>query len=176
MNKEAVMQNFLRNFFIVLYLPGTFLHELSHAFVTILVGGKLSKFTIFPRIEEKKIVYGSVSSLVDYHFKFILIGLAPLVWWGLLIYLILHTNFYLKLTSLNTFSFEIFLDLLKILFFSIFSWETFLFVQLFWAGTLSKQDIKVALGGLFSISGLIFSFIIGMFLFYGFKTNWSFLS
>lgn len=53
----------LRNskLFIILFeLPGTFIHELSHASIVVLTGGKIESFTILPKFEKTRIVLGSV--------------------------------------------------------------------------------------------------------------------
>ncbi len=140
-------------FKIILYFPGTFAHEFAH-WVCALLFGSTKGFNIIPRRDGDRLIFGSVRAAVRYKVFWIFIGAAPLVWWVALYmllkyYLIMHSVIEAPkvsiVLSLQRLPFPSVVDLL-------FLW---LSTQLFWAGRLSMQDIKMCLAGLFSVSGAI---------------------
>jgi len=137
----------------ILYLFGTFLHEFSH-FAVALVFGRPEGFSIAPRIEGDRLVFGEVKARVRYKVLSVFIATAPLIWWVFLFLIVKHflsvhhatrmqgTNIKMLMLKLQTCSFP-----------DIFSlWIAF---QLLWAGRLSVQDIKVCFKGIISPSGLM---------------------
>jgi hypothetical protein len=67
-------------FFWVLFLPGTFLHELSHWLAATLLGVKTSKFSVWPKKQRGgELQMGAVQVHVSDPFRHSLIGLAPLI-------------------------------------------------------------------------------------------------
>jgi hypothetical protein len=140
-------------FKLILYFPGTVLHELAHYAAAVLFG-KAEGFTVIPRQEGNRYVLGSVISRTRYKLLSSLIALAPLVWWLILLLILSHnhiigTNRGLPVVyfgvvgkKIRTFTY---IDIL-------FLW---LFLQMLWAGRLSVRDIKNVFTGLFSLSGLV---------------------
>lgn len=63
----------------VLFLPGTFLHEVSHFFMAHLLRVPVGKMSLTPHIEEKSILMGSVSIAKTDIVRRFLIGVAPFV-------------------------------------------------------------------------------------------------
>ncbi len=138
---------------IILYFPGTFAHEFSH-WVCALLFGSAKGFNIVPRREGDNLIFGSVSAAVRYKVFWIFIGAAPLVWWVALYrllkyYLVMHAVIETPKVYI-TLSFERLASASPVDLF--FLW---LATQLFWAGRLSMQDIKMCMAGLFSVSGAI---------------------
>lgn len=75
--------------FWVLFLPGTFLHELSHWVTAKLLGVKTSRFSLWPTIKKKgELQMGSLQVEVADPFRHSLIGLAPLIFGSLAVLLI----------------------------------------------------------------------------------------
>jgi hypothetical protein len=67
-------------FFWVLFLPGTFLHELSHWLAAKLLGVKTSRFSVWPKQQGGgELQMGAVQVQVSDPFRHSLIGLAPLI-------------------------------------------------------------------------------------------------
>lgn len=65
--------------FIILFLPGTFIHEMSHYLMAKLLFVPVGKFTITPRFQEKEIVLGSVSIAKKDILRRLVIGAAPII-------------------------------------------------------------------------------------------------
>jgi hypothetical protein len=117
--------------------------------------GRAEGFSVIPKVEGEKVVFGSVRSRTRYRILSSFVASAPLVWWALLIMLLIHfgllrtgggmpeMNIAPVLRRLHDFSLR---DLLLI----------WLFIQLLWAGRLSVPDIKNSFRGLLSVSGLVF--------------------
>lgn len=63
----------------LLFMPGTFIHELSHAITAIFLGAKLKSFSIWPKFENNtiKLGYAEVTKLDT--FRNTLIGISPLI-------------------------------------------------------------------------------------------------
>jgi hypothetical protein len=136
------------------YILGTFLHELAHYCAAALFG-KPARFSLVPRIEGGMMTFGSTSVRVRYRMLMVFIAAAPLVWWGVLYYLLVgHTQ--LVLLAKRTAAGDSTLLLNKVKALSLgdlfFSW---VLVQLFWAGKLSLTDMKELLRGALSLSGLV---------------------
>jgi len=75
--------------FWALFLPGTFLHELSHWLTAALLGVKTSRFSLWPTIKRRgELQMGSVQVEVADPFRHSLIGLAPLIFGSLAVLLI----------------------------------------------------------------------------------------
>lgn len=137
----------------VFYFLGTCLHELAH-YIAALILGKAEGFSVFPKIEGDRFIFGSVKSRARYKVLSSFIAAAPLVWWAVLFFVLRHfhiirissgmpeINANMIIKRIETFSLS---DLFYI----------WLFIQILWAGKLSMQDIKNFFKGVFSISGLV---------------------
>ncbi len=137
----------------VLFLPGTFLHELAHFTAALLLGKPLG-FSLLPRRSGNSIVFGSTTARVRYKVLSVFISLAPLVWWLALLFLLNYFRIiHFTLAEPNI---RFLMPWEKLvppsLHEVLFLW---LAAQLLWAGRLSLQDIKTLLGGIFSLSGLV---------------------
>lgn len=87
-------------FFWVIFLPGTFLHELSHWLTANLLGVRTVKFSLWPEIKKGgQLQMGAVQVEVGDPFRHSLIGVAPLVFGSLAVLLIGHGQ--LNLTSIG---------------------------------------------------------------------------
>lgn len=76
-----------------LFLPGTFIHELSHAITATFLGLRVTKFSIWPKVENGGIKMGYAQFIVLDVFRNSLIGLAPLIY-GICILYFLIINFF----------------------------------------------------------------------------------
>jgi hypothetical protein len=66
-------------FYYLLLLPGIILHELSHAAVAVLLGLKVSEFSLGPRVRGRYVELGSVRVTSGGTLRDSLVGLAPFV-------------------------------------------------------------------------------------------------
>jgi hypothetical protein len=74
----------------LIFLPGTTLHECSHALLVKLIGGKIVEFSLTPSEEERGIELGHVRYDEDVDPFFVgVMGIAPLIFGGLVVFLIL---------------------------------------------------------------------------------------
>ena len=64
---------------VILVLPGTIIHELSHFIVAALLLSKDISFSIWPRFHNNQVIYGSVSFIPRLQVFLIPISLAPLM-------------------------------------------------------------------------------------------------
>jgi hypothetical protein len=137
----------------ILYLFGTFLHEFSH-FAAALAFGRPEGFSIAPRIEGDRLIFGEVKARVRYKVLSVFIAAAPIIWWVFLFFIGKHFLSVYHATYMQ--GTDIRMLLLKLKTCSLpdvfFLWIAF---QLFWAGRLSMQDIKVCFKGIISPSGLM---------------------
>jgi hypothetical protein len=137
----------------IFFLLGTFLHELIH-FVVALCLGKAEGFSVRPRIEGDTVIFGSVRSKVRYKVLSSFIAIAPLLWWVILLLILQHLCVLRISGRVPRIRAAAVLRMLKHFSLSdVFS--LWLFVQMFWAGTLSVTDIKNFFGGIFSLSGVL---------------------
>jgi hypothetical protein len=85
----------------IMFLPGTFIHELSHALTATLLGSRVTKFSIWPQVENGGIKMGYAQFIVLDVVRNTFIGIAPLIFGIIILYfLILNfftVNIYLKL-------------------------------------------------------------------------------
>lgn len=156
----------------IFYFFGTFLHESAHWIAAKLTfsytpssgfvededinGNTYRKevpgFTIIPKIKKDKVVYGHVLAVPRFKVAFIPIAMAPLVWWVALYYYLEYLEVLYLYVNYETIQIEF-------NYLSLFRMESILHIyvslQLFWAGRLSSQDVKMIFVGLFSISSLI---------------------
>ncbi len=65
--------------FVLFFLPGTFLHELSHFVAAKLLLVHVGKFSLVPKKKEKEIVLGSVTIAQTGVVRRIIIGSAPVI-------------------------------------------------------------------------------------------------
>jgi len=165
----------------IFYLIGTFLHEATHWIgakttfsqtpKSVVVDEeddngntykkKVSGFTIIPKIKKDRVVYGHVYAIPKYNMFYIIIAIAPIVWFVALYYLLAHYGFVTININKETLLFQ--LDYKSL--FQFQNWFIiYLSLQLIWAGTLSSQDIKMFLNGIFSIS--FFVLLLGVFIIY----------
>ena len=136
----------------VLYLCGTFLHELSH-FAAAFLLGKPEGFSIMPRINGNSFVFGEVRAKVRYKVFGVFIAIAPLVWWVVLFFMVKHILPAFQGPEMQGLNITTFLERLK----SLSLLDVFLVwfaSQLLWAGRLSMQDMKTCVRGIVSPSGL----------------------
>ncbi|MBN1220358.1 MAG: hypothetical protein JXM69_15635 [Anaerolineae bacterium] len=75
-------------FFWVLFLPGTFLHELSHWLTAKLLRVKTGRFSLWPKQRRGQLQMGAVQVEVADPFRHSLIGLAPLIFGSMAILII----------------------------------------------------------------------------------------
>ncbi|OGW33406.1 MAG: hypothetical protein A2X59_00185 [Nitrospirae bacterium GWC2_42_7] len=137
----------------VFYFFGTCLHELAH-YIAAVILGKAEGFSVIPKIEGDRFIFGSVKSRARYKVLTSFIAAAPLVWWVVLFLVMRHFH----IISISNGMPEINTDMIikRIETFSLSDlFYLWLFMQMLWAGKLSMQDIKNFFGNLFSISGII---------------------
>lgn len=137
----------------ILFLPGTFLHELSHYLVAVLTGSTVVAFSLIPKVEFSqngtyRVTYGSVQSVAKIKAAYILIGLSPLLLLIPIYYILDYLNFFIYHDGYYNINFNEALTLKNIL------WDI-LIIQLLSGCLPSSQDIKVVLSGIFSISGVV---------------------
>jgi hypothetical protein len=77
----------------LIFLPGTFLHECSHALLARLIGWEVTDFSLRPREKEGSIELGHVDSEGESTFFAGLTGLAPLLVGSLVVSVILRYGF-----------------------------------------------------------------------------------
>lgn len=142
----------------IFYFPAVFLHEMFHYFLALITGASISSVVLFPKIhiEEDRsynITYGSVSFTPRIKVLGIIPALAPVLLWVVLYYFldynnIIRINFDMSILSIH-------MDIIKLLTVNNI-WIIYVSWMLFWGAFPSRQDIKVALNYLFSISGFVF--------------------
>lgn len=122
-------------FIAFLFLPGTFIHELSHFLFAILLRVRVLSFNLIPRVETDRIILGSVGLTSSDIFRSFLIGIAPFITGNIILFTLFH--FYLNKTfQLNITSSIIF-------FYLIFNISNTMFA--------SKKDLEGALKLMFLI-------------------------
>ena len=138
----------------IFFFAGTFLHELAHYLFALLLG-KAEGFSVLPGIEGDRFVLGSVKSRARYKVLTSFIATAPLIWWAVLLLLMVHFRL-LIMRGGGIPRVDLSLLLRKVRSFSrgdiLFIW---LFLQMLWAGRLSVTDIKNAVKGFLSVSGIV---------------------
>lgn len=128
--------------FALIELPGTIVHEFSHAFVAVLFGNKILKISIFPKVtrngNQVQTQFGYVKTASAYKGSTVLSSIAPLF----LVPLIVYGLFY----YIDTFDIQ-----------AVYSYLLKLFVLVFIlpSAILSRQDLKNFFENLLSINGLI---------------------
>lgn len=91
-NLYSILHRIFRNDTTVVYivsfifLPGTFIHELCHAMTTVLLGGRVSKFSVWPKVENGAIKMGYAEVEVLDIFRNSLIGTSPLIFGVVILY------------------------------------------------------------------------------------------
>jgi len=131
-------------------LPGTIVHETSHLIMSIILLSKVKAFSIIPHRDGDNITYGYVEQIPKLKISNFFIGFAPSFLNLSLLYLFL---IYFKI-DIN-FSF---IDYKSINIYNIIT--IYITGVILSSSILSKQDLKVAINGLFSISGIFLIFII----------------
>jgi len=138
----------------IFFFAGTFLHELAHYLFALLLG-KAEGFSMLPGIEGDRFVFGSVKSRARCKVFTSFIATAPLIWWAVLLLLMVHFRL-LIMRGGGIPKVDFSLLLRKVRSFSrgdvLFIW---LFLQMLWAGRLSVTDIKNAVKGCLSVSGIV---------------------
>jgi hypothetical protein len=137
----------------IFFLPGTFLHELTH-YVAALVLGKAGGFSVWPRVENGTFIFGSVKSRTRYKVLSSFIAAAPIIWWVVLVLTLRYLHFIGTLNGVPSINFGMIGMKLKSFSFPdlFFLW---LFLQVLWAGRPSLQDVKNFIRGFFSVSGIL---------------------
>jgi len=62
----------------VIVLPGTMLHEISHYLMAVICMSKITKFTVWPKLNGNSIIYGAVHHYTYFKLLLIPISLAPM--------------------------------------------------------------------------------------------------
>lgn len=87
-----------------MFLPGTFIHELSHAITATLMGSRVTKFSIWPQVENGGIKMGYAQFIVLDVVRNTFIGISPLIFGILILYFLIISfftaNFYFKILIL----------------------------------------------------------------------------
>lgn len=141
----------------IFYFPGLVLHEGSHALAAIITLSKITKISLFPSIQfapddsSYKVTYGYVRSVSNIKAAYMLIGLAPLFLWLIPLYIATNKQ-WIDLTEMGI-NFTLMLDIKN-------WWFFYLLFQITWAGIPSRQDWKVFLEGLLSVSTAILAIIL----------------
>ena len=138
----------------IFYFCGTCLHEMAH-YLAALILGKTEGFSVIPRIEGARFILGSVRSRVRYKFLSLFIASAPVVWWVVLFLTLLYLHIIQVRNGMPVISSGLVAKKLKSVSFSdlFYLW---IFMQLFWAGRLSVEDLRNVLRGILSVSGIFF--------------------
>lgn len=84
--------------YILLFLPGTLIHEVSHILVATLLGLKTFGLSVIPRVEEDRVVAGEAYIQASDPVRQSLVGMAPFIVGQLLL---ISLSWYLRNTSLN---------------------------------------------------------------------------
>lgn len=151
-------------FIAALYLAGTFLHELAHLLAGMLLG-RPAGFSILPRVQEDRVLFGSASVRVKYKVLGALVAAAPLLWWLVLYYTLLKQSRVLQISRAAV-RIDTALLLYKVQHPAasdlVLLW---LGIQLLWAGRLSTADLKAVAAGLCSPSGALALGLLGALLY-----------
>ena len=138
----------------IFFFFGTLLHESAH-YLFALIFGKAEGFSVLPKTEGNRFVFGSVRSRTRYRVLSSFIAAGPLLWWGLLFLILIHVRVVRLTGGMPAIDFGPVLKKLR-----SFSWGDLFFIWLFlqflWAGRPSMQDIKNFFRGLLSVSGAVF--------------------
>jgi len=134
-------------------LPGTAAHELTHLIVAILTGSKITSFSLMPKLtllENGKYhaEFGSVGFRPRIQAFNFLIGMAPLLLWGIILLVLYRTGILQHYGEGAT------IDTQRLFSFSSI-WVWFMILQLGWGGVPSVVDVKTSIKGFLSLSGLI---------------------
>jgi hypothetical protein len=85
----------------LMFLPGTFIHELSHAITATLMGSRVTKFSVWPQVENGGIKMGYAQFIVLDVVRNTFIGIAPLIFGVIILYFLIINffivNIYLKI-------------------------------------------------------------------------------
>ncbi len=82
-----------------LFLPGTFVHELAHLVMAVLLRVEATHFSLFPKIGVESIQLGSVGIVKPDPIRRLLIGVAPFIFGTILVLLGIQFFYYLDITS-----------------------------------------------------------------------------
>ncbi len=145
----------------IFFLPGTFLHELAH-YIVALILGKAEGFSVWPKVEGGSFVFGSVKSRTRFKVLSSFIAIAPLFWWIVLLFVLRSLHFVGMSNGTPKIHFGVVFDRLR--HFSpsgvLLLW---LLTQILWAGSPSYQDIKNFFSGFLSVSGFaLFAIVAGL--------------
>ncbi len=146
----------------IFFLPGTFLHELTH-FIAALVLGKAEGFSVWPRVEGDSFVFGSVKSRTRLKVLSSFIAVAPVLWWAILYIILRRSHFIAGAGPTVTYVKAIVEKLKSFTYADAFS--LWLLVQIIWAGRLSLQDMRNFFSGLLSVSGFALLAIVAAFIY-----------
>jgi hypothetical protein len=141
-----------------IFLPGTFIHELSHALTATLLGSRVTRFSIWPKVENGGIKMGYAQFTVLDVFRNTLIGISPLIIGISILYFLIYYFF-----SVNVY--------LKILFvYLIFQVSNSMFLS-----ESDIKDLKILLMVVLSF-GIIFYFVDTFYLKFGLFQRFTFNS
>lgn len=101
--KEALPQTISNHFISLLFLPGTVIHEFSHAAVAKILRVPVGKITLYPHKDDKtgEIKAGSVEIAKKDIFRLALIGIAPLIVGLTLVTLLVYSLYNFSLPPLS---------------------------------------------------------------------------
>jgi hypothetical protein len=125
----------------VLFLPGTFVHELSHYLMAVILRVRVGKFTLFPKAFTDQIILGSVSIVKTDPIRRFLIGIAPFIVGTLMLLIGIDQMYIFKESFISN------LPMLILLFYIIFTVSNTMFS--------SKKDLEGAVELIFA-AALIF--------------------
>ncbi|PCI30149.1 MAG: hypothetical protein COB67_02370 [SAR324 cluster bacterium] len=139
----------------IFYLPGTFLHEFLHYIGAKILGMRNVSISLLPKVGEgPEVIMGSVNAnLSSNHssLRWLVPALLPKAWWIVLYFLISYYGWVEISIEENAVYFypENIHNQLEDYIIG------YIAMQLFWAGSLSFQDWKVAMHSLVSVKGML---------------------
>lgn len=156
MDLSTKIRFFLR---VLFYLPGTFLHEMAHYVGLTLMGYRNKSLSLWPKdiLSGYEITMGTASgSLMPNQSKirYVVPALLPKIYLVALYYFLNYLNILTVDLEEGALSIHFIIDSLD-----FHDYYTYLIIytsiQLWWASSLSYQDIKMAFIGIVSLYGLI---------------------
>lgn len=131
------------------FFPGTYLHEIAHYLPALLFANGVS-MSVIPSF--KRGTAGEVSySEPRFSAAKTIISLAPLLWWGVLLWML--AELHILIIEIDGLKLYALLQYNPTLSAAQYLLAGYTFMQLVWAGTLSRKDWENAIDGLVSLSG-----------------------
>lgn len=86
-----------RPIFVILFLPGTFIHELSHYLMAKLLFVPVGKLTVTPKYQNKELILGSVAIAKKDILRRLVIGAAPIIFGAAILLGLIYASIVYKL-------------------------------------------------------------------------------